>query len=133
VRVDGFAPRDPDDTLLLMNGISTDYFQTTGTPILAGRDFNALDSKNSSSVAIVNETAVNRFFHGANPIGKGYRIGGPDGKPGRFIEIVGVVKDAKYGDMREPIKPTGYVPANQTDPSINAFALRTNGPASALI
>ena len=133
VRVDGFTPKDPDDTLLFMNAISTGYFQTTGTPILAGRDFNARDSKNAPLVAIVNETAANRFFHGANPIGHGYRIAGPDGKPRKFVEIVGVVKDAKYGDMREPIKPTGYVPANQTEPSINAFALRTNSSASALI
>jgi predicted permease len=134
IRVDGYTPKNPDDALLFMNGVSPEYFQTTGTPIFAGRDFNTRDSKNAPLVTIVNETAANQFFHGMNPIGKGYRMESSDGKPGRLIEIVGVVKDAKYGEMREPIKPTGYVPSAQTESfNISSFALRTNGPASTLI
>ena len=134
IRVDGFTPKSSDDALLFMNGVSPQYFQTTGTPLLAGRDFNAHDSKKAPPVSIINETAVRRFFHGANPIGKAYRIEASDGKPGPFVEIIGVVKDAKYGEMREAIKPTGYVPLVQREYfNANNFELRTNGPASALI
>ncbi|HLN03009.1 MAG TPA: ABC transporter permease [Bryobacteraceae bacterium] len=134
IHVDGYTPKNPDDALLFMNGVSPEYFQTTGTPILVGRDFSTGDSKNAPPVTIVNETASRRFFHGVNPIGKGYRMESSDGKPGQLIEIVGVVKDAKYGEMREPIKPTGYVPSVQTEYfNANTFALRTNGPASSLI
>ncbi len=133
VHVDGFTPKDRDD-VLFMNGISPGYFQTTGTPIVAGRDFNLHDSKNAPLVAMVNETAAKIFFHGTNPIGKGYRVKSSDDKLGPFVEIVGVVKDAKYGEMRERIKPAAYVPLVQTQYfNLNAFALRTNGPASASI
>jgi putative ABC transport system permease protein len=134
IRVDGYTPKDRDDALLFLNGVSPAYLQTIGTPLLAGRDFTARDSKNTPPVAIVNETAAKRYFAGANPIGKGYRVQGADGKLGPFIEIVGVVKDAKYGEMREQIKPVGYVPPIQVERfNVNTFEIRIAGPASASI
>jgi hypothetical protein len=80
IRVEGYTPKDRDDALLFLNAVSPAYLQTIGTPLLAGRDFTTRDSKNTPPVAIVNETAAKRYFAGANPIGKGYRVQGADGK-----------------------------------------------------
>jgi predicted permease len=79
---------------------------------LGGRDFNAYDTLESPKVAIVNQTFVKKFFAGQNPIGKFYQP--EQGKKlGEPVEIIGVVKDAKYADLREDIHPTAYVPASQ--------------------
>jgi predicted permease len=135
IRVDGYTPKERDDAQLFMNRVSPAFFETLGTPLLAGRNFNAHDSKNAPPVAIVNETAAKRFFPGASPIGKGYRIEGSDAKLGPFIEIIGVVKDSKYADMRERIKPVGYVPVSQETemPPQYTFSLRIAGSPSASI
>jgi putative ABC transport system permease protein len=135
VRVDGYTAKNRDDALLFMNRVSPAFFQTLGTPLLVGRDFNPHDSNSSPLVAIVNETAAKRFFPGANPIGKGYRVLDAETKPGPFIEIIGVVKDAKYGDMREQIKAIAYVPTSQDAEPMSqyTFEIRTSGAASGSI
>jgi putative ABC transport system permease protein len=131
IRVDGYTPKVADDALVYFNRVSPAFFETLGTPLRAGRDFNQSDSIHSPRVAVVNETLAKRFFHEASPIGKGFRIEGSDAKPGPFTEIVGVVKDAKYGEMRENILPTAYLPMSQdAEPRLqNSYELRTNGAA----
>ena len=101
--------------------------------MIAGRDFNAHDTSESPKVAIVNQNMANKFFAGMNPIGKRYRA--EEGyKMGPWTEIIGVVRDAKYGSLREEILPTAYVAASQnTMPMWYQFELRAAGPPSALI
>ena len=97
------------------NSVSPGYFETLGTRLIAGRDFNKYDTPQSPSVAIVNETFVKKFFPNTNPIGKTYRWRPNDILSGP-IEIVGVVKDAKYFSLREPVPPTGYRAESQEKP-----------------
>jgi predicted permease len=97
------------------NSVSPGYFDTLGTPLVAGRDFNRYDTAQSPQVAIVNETFVKKFFPNTNPIGKTYRWRPNDVLSGP-IEIVGVVKDAKYFSLREPVPPTGYRAESQEKP-----------------
>jgi putative ABC transport system permease protein len=88
-------------------GVWPRYFETMGIPLLEGRDFTMLDDKEESRFAIVNETFARRFWPGQNPIGKRLSRGGPD-KP-RF-EVIGVVKDGKYGTLGEDPQPFVYFP-----------------------
>ncbi|MGH9719651.1 MAG: FtsX-like permease family protein, partial [Bryobacteraceae bacterium] len=95
--------------------ISPGYFRTMEIPVLAGRDFNQQDLRTSRKVLVVNQTFARRFFEGADPVGKVVSSVAEPGYPDTVYEIAGVVKDTKYGDLRQGI------------PSI-AFAAETQSP-----
>jgi predicted permease len=98
-----------------LNRVSDHFFSTTETPLLAGRDFDSRDGLHSSPVAIVNEAFAKKFFGGASPLGRTFREGDEVNKPHPVIEIVGLVKNAKYTDLREDFGPIAYLPAWQDD------------------
>jgi putative ABC transport system permease protein len=124
-----------DDALSYFNYVSPGFFPTLRMPLLAGRNFNATDAKTAPAVAIVNQTLARRFFPGLNPIGKTFRIDDVAGKPGPPIEVVGVVKDAKFESMRENMQPTAFFPASQVPAHAESetFELRTGMRPSAMI
>jgi putative ABC transport system permease protein len=95
-----------------LNRVSDRFFETLHTHLLAGRDFNAHDTFESPKVAIVNQTMAKKFFSGQNPIGMHYRPAASN-KLGDPVEIIGVVQDAKYFNLREDISPTAYIAASQ--------------------
>ena len=84
------------------------YFATTGTRLLAGRDFGSQDSPGSQAVAIVNDALVKRYLVGRNPIGQ--RV---DAGIRGVVEVVGVVATTKYESLRENDSPIIYVHALQ--------------------
>jgi len=91
-------PDGPQRQLVAFNRISPGYFRTMETPLLAGRDFNQIDTPKSPRVAIVSEAFARKFFGGANPVGRIFHdTGGPD----KTYQIIGLVKDTKYWEMRE--------------------------------
>jgi putative ABC transport system permease protein len=121
-------------SLAYFNFISPTYFDTLRTPLLAGRAFNTNDTKISPQVAIVNETLARRFFSAANPVGKSFRLAADPGKPEPMVQIVGLVKDAKYESLREDTFATAFFPITQIpegDQDEN-FELRTAIPPSGL-
>ncbi|HKW97060.1 MAG TPA: ABC transporter permease [Bryobacteraceae bacterium] len=93
--------------------VSPGNFQTLATPILAGRDFNANDTASSPKVAIVNRVFVNRFFGAANPIGKTFRTSPEPGYPATEYQIVGVIKNTRYFNLRDEPPAMSYAPADQ--------------------
>jgi predicted permease len=100
VRVEGYQPR-PDEELSVNNSvISTNYFTSLGIPVIAGRDFSDQDDAAHPLVAIINETMARYFFGATNPIGKKMATS-DDPKTPLNIEIVGLVKDAKYVNLKE--------------------------------
>lgn len=133
LQIDGSASPNRERQLICLNEVSSHYFKTLGTPILAGRDFDTYDTPNSPKVAIVNESFAQKYFHGQNPIGRRYRAehGGKLGDP---VEIVGLVHDTKYLDLREDFRPTAYVAASQNAKPRNTvtYELRTAVSAAAL-
>ena len=134
LEIEGYTSKGRDDTLVYFNEVSPGYFETLGTALVAGRDFNAHDTPQSPKVALINETAARKFFAGQNPIGKRYRA--EEGRTwGDWVEIAGVVKDAKYGDLREDILPTAYVATTQdAKPRTEmTFELRAAGDPAGLI
>jgi len=96
------------------NWVSPGFFKTMGTPLLAGRDFNDRDTPNSPKVAIVNEAFVRQIAAGANPLGKRIWQKASITRPGAY-EIVGLVANTKYQDLREDYPPLIYVPLSQFD------------------
>ncbi|MGA2194159.1 MAG: ABC transporter permease, partial [Bryobacteraceae bacterium] len=112
------------------NRVSPGYFHTMGTRLVAGREFNDHDTLGSPKVAIVNEVFAKRFFGGANPVGRTFRLEAAAGKPEPLFQIVGLVKNSKYYHLREDFGPIGFFPIAQDDtPDSGAgFVLRVEGP-----
>jgi predicted permease len=99
--------------LVNFNRVSPGYFTTMGARLLAGRILDARDTAQSPEVAVVTETFARRFFGGANPVGKTLAKKEPAGKPDRVYQIVGLVADEKYTDLREEFFPIAFVAETQ--------------------
>ena len=119
----------------LLNRVSPDFFRTMGTPLLAGRDFNERDTVSSPQVAIANEQFARRILGSTNPIGKTFQIEEPPGSPRPVYQVVGLVKDTKYYDMREPFDPIAFFPmAQDPEPYPEAkFLIRSDLPLTVLV
>jgi putative ABC transport system permease protein len=129
IEVEGGTPQSGPDSQIASNFVSQGYFETLGTPLLAGRDFELRDMADSAKVAIVNETAARKFFGAENPVGRYYRTGRP--VRNRLVQVIGVVKDAKYIRLREKQPAIAYLPEGSNGPSVT-FELRTAGPPANL-
>jgi predicted permease len=93
--------------------VSPDYFQTLGIPVISGRNFSQNDTATSGRAAIVNRTFVRQFLGGADPIGKTLRTNPEPNYPSTVYEIVGVIPDTKYSDVRGETPPMTFAPAPQ--------------------
>ncbi len=117
------------------NQVSNDYFRTLGTPILEGRDFDVHDTLQSPHVSIVNEAFVRTFFKGQDPIGKTFQFQEPVGRVRPLLQIIGVVRDTKYQDLRDEMKPISFVPSSQNErPQLSdTILIRTSLPMSEMV
>ncbi len=121
----GYTMKPDEDTNVLADWISPDYFSTLETPLIAGREFTDADTAASPKVCIINEKLAQRFFAGRNPIGMHIARGAgnhvhPD------IEIVGVVANSKWDSPRSDVVPFMYMPYSQeSDLGSLAFYVRT--------
>jgi predicted permease len=127
VSVEGAPPRqrpgvERDNDVIFF--VKPGFFSTIGMPLLQGRDFGPQDQPNSGKVAIINETMRRRLFPNRNPMGQRLSPGGPP-----LVEIVGVVKDAKYNSVLADAPAMLYLPLTQVPPNIvtgpRFFAVRT--------
>ncbi|HXD23174.1 MAG TPA: ABC transporter permease [Gemmatimonadaceae bacterium] len=132
--VDGFTPKNKRDGIVWFNSTSPRYFETVGTPMIAGRDFSAADTHGSPNVAILNEGAAKKFFSGKSPIGNFVKIRSGPGDPVPY-EVIGVVKNSKYRAVQETNSETVFLASAQEERPRNgiAFAIRTDGPPAAII
>jgi ABC-type antimicrobial peptide transport system permease subunit len=91
-------------------------------PLLAGRDFRPTETQSTvdekkqpvPGVAIVNESFATKYFDGQNPVGRSFEVYQANNVLVR-TDIVGYVRDARYRNMREPLRPTIYVPFSKTN------------------
>jgi putative ABC transport system permease protein len=116
---EGDPPPIPDrpPTMTLFQTISSDYFSAMGIALLKGRVFTDRDARESTLVAVVDESLVAKLFPNADPIGKRFsfesRGHGPDAQP-IWREIVGVVRHVRhYGIAGEPPFGQVYTPFTQ--------------------
>lgn len=119
--------------LTYFNMAGPGYFRTMGTTLLTGREFNDRDTVSSPRVAIVNEEFAKRFFAGANPVGHIFHRAADAGQPEPVFQIVGLVRNTKYSELREDFKPIAFLAAAQDPGHEAAFVLRSSGAAEPLI
>jgi predicted permease len=93
--------------------VSPEYFETMQIPLLTGRGFNDRDTQTSPHVAVVNESFMRKYLADGSVTGKTIRTNAENGFPETEYEIIGVVKDTKYTDLREPSPPMVFAPADQ--------------------
>ena len=123
-------PNSRDNSIARVR-IAPNFFETMEMPLLRGRNFTDRDnSLTAPKVAIINETAVRKFFPTEDPLGR--RFGHSPETSDQF-EIVGVLRDAKYNAVRDPTMATMYVPYAQSPVGAMAFQIRTaSDPANAM-
>jgi predicted permease len=111
VWMDGHEAGQAQNTSL--SRVGPDYFKTLEIPLRAGRDFDARDRLDTPNVAIVNEAFARKFLNGANPVGHRFWVEAGPGDPDTLYEIVGLVGDTKYRDLREEFRSIAYYAAAQ--------------------
>jgi predicted permease len=104
------------------NFVSPDYFRVLQIPVLRGRVFDERDRAGAQPVAIVNETMARRTWPGQDPVGQLLQ-----GRAGRPMLVVGLVRDTKYRTIGEEPTPFVYISAAQTNEAIMRVLLRSRG------
>lgn len=108
-----FVDGVPEKALVNFNRVSGNYFATLGVPLVKGRTFAATDVLQAPAVAVVNEAFVRKLVPDGEPLGRVLWIEPPAGKPIERIQIVGVVRNTKYQDIREDFPPIVHLAASQ--------------------
>ena len=131
VSVEGFKRDEDTDANSRYSEVGPGYFHAMGVPILSGRDFTEADGPGSPKVAIVNEAFAKKFNLGRDAVGKHLGLGYTDKYD---IEIIGLVRDNKYSDVKLPIPPVFMVPYKQdTALGFMSFYVRTTLPTDQLV
>jgi predicted permease len=142
VRVPGSSVNSEKDQEVRENWVSSEYFQTLGMKLQLGRSFTDQDSRIEPSVAVINERMARRYFGQESPIGKTIYFPKVDAQ-GRYVpfgsqldrsslgvEVVGVVQDAKYDDLREATPSMAYLPIFLAEGVPSSIEVRTVGQPS---
>jgi predicted permease len=132
VRVQGFQTGPDVDNNSRYNEIGAAYFKTIGVTMLAGREFTTADAAGAPKVAIVNEQFARKFNLGRDVVGKRMGLGGNTGD--MDIEIIGLVRNVKYSDVKQEIPPVYYLPYRQNNNLVNMyFYVRTAREAEKML
>jgi predicted permease len=131
VSVEGFKGGPGIDSNARFNEVGPGYFHTLGVPVLAGREFTPADRLGAPKVAVVNEAFAKKFHLGRDVVGKLMSTSDHDELD---MQIVGLVKDAKYSDVKDEIPPLFFEPYRQDD-GIGALSyyVRTAGDPNAVL
>ena len=117
--VDGYDPPPDQQPSAEYNEIGPGFLSTIGLPLVSGREFTRADDERAPLVAIVDDTMAAQFWRGADPVGRRVRV------RGRWMQVVGVARAAKYHNLLETPKPFFYVPLRQNASAIAALQIRT--------
>jgi putative ABC transport system permease protein len=119
----------------LVNQVTPGYFNTLEIPLLAGRDFDQHDDTSAPLVAVVNEMFAEKFLPETNPIGATFRFDGSAGEVLPTFEIIGLVRNTKYRELRDELEPIVFLPALQDRDPDNGVSLviRAGGSLDTLL
>lgn len=131
VRVQSFTCLPDTDCNARYNAVGSGYLAALGMTLLAGREFTDADRLGSARVALVNEAFIRKFNLDSGAVGKFMSANGRDSLD---TQIVGVVKDAKYSDVKDTVPPLFFSPWRQ-DGSVSSlfFYVRTSQPPAELL
>ena len=124
------AGQDGSRNDVQMQAVRPNFFATMKMPILRGRSLADSDKREAPFVAVINQTLARRFFGNDDPLGKQVFFSPRSERP---IQIVGVVRDAKYRNVREDVAPAIFFSHLQRPASGLAFEIRTASDPSRMI
>src|SRR5581483_10781493 len=132
------AKKTPDPkTRVYMLPVRNNFFDTMRVPLLSGREFDARDNANNPRVAIVNQAFVKQFFDSDAPIGEHFQFDSRDGS--KVFEVVGVVKDTLYYNLRRQPEPIVFLPYLQQMKEMDnmgegmTYEVKTSGDPTAMV
>ena len=120
-----------DNRTICNNIVGQDYFAAMGLQFVQGQGFGPQHTKGSQRVAVISESLAKRFFPNGSALGKRFGNDGP--KSTELIEVIGVVNDAKYGELTEQFQPMAYYPHSQLGDGLSNFVVRYSGSASTIV
>jgi predicted permease len=127
-RTYGATRNDGNDIYRIV--VSPTFFDVMGIPVVKGRGTTDRDTATAPKVVVINEAAVRKYFPTEDPIG--HHIGQQPESSGD-MEVVGVLRDAKYNSVRDAVQPTEYIPYQQSRMTNGVFEVRTAAaPAGAM-
>jgi predicted permease len=126
LEIEGYQPPRNEQLTADYNEVGEGYFATIGIPIITGREFNRTDDENAPLVAIVNETMAAKYWPGKDAVGQRLKV------KDKWMEIVGVAKNANYRTKLEQPTPFFYVPVRQNFFVQNNIIIRTDQSAPAI-
>ena len=129
IEVPGYEPQRGEQLQAEYNAVSPDYFKTMKIAVLHGREFDDTETESSPRVAVINEAMAERFWHGADPLGRSFKR---NGDAHHQIEVIGVVGNSRTEDLYSPYGPVFYIPFAQSYTSAETLQIRTSGPPQAI-
>ena len=126
LEIEGYQPPRNEQVAADYNQVGEAYFGTIGIPIVAGREFTRNDDENAPPVAIVNETMAAKYWPRKDPVGQRLKV------KDKWMEVVGMAKNAKYRTKLEQPAPFFYVPVRQNFLVQNGFIIRTDQNPAAI-
>src|SRR6266403_3605308 len=127
LEIEGYQPPRNEQVAADYNQVGEGYFSAIGIPIVTGREFSRNDNENAPPVAIVNETMAAKYWPGKDVVGQRLKV------KDKWMEIVGVAKNANYRTKLEQPTPFFYVPVRQNFFIQNGFLIRTEQSATAMM
>jgi predicted permease len=133
IAIEGYQARSGQDMGVEWDAVGPGFFETMGIRLLLGRPIDRRDTSNSPKTAVVNEAVARYFFGEGNPIGRRFSLG-EKLDPAETFEIVGVVENAKYADLRTDPRMV-YIPNAQEKSSLGRmyFEVRTVADPTAFV
>jgi predicted permease len=117
----------------LFNTAGSGYFATLGIPLVAGRDFDDRDTPQSTPVAIVSEAFAKKLLPGRSVVGARFTRQATPSSPEKTFEIIGVVKNSTYMDLKEDLSPVAFLAdAQSSGPAYMQLMVRSELPAGAV-
>jgi predicted permease len=117
-----------------LNAVGPGFFTTLGTPMVAGREFADTDTRQSTGVAVVNEAFVASLgLDSRTAVGTRFTREATPSSPSHSVEIIGVVKNAKYADLKEGVIPVAFLADAQREPdSFMRVLMRSSLPPASV-
>jgi macrolide transport system ATP-binding/permease protein len=120
IEVDGYQPPPNEQPTVSYDEVGEDYFATLGIAIVSGREFLRTDDENAPPAAIINETMAAKYWPGKNALGQRVKV------KDKWMQIVGIARNANYRTKIETPTPFFYVPLRQNFIGVrNNFLVRT--------
>jgi predicted permease len=133
LRIDGLEVPSADKVVWNFSVVSPDYFRTLGMPLQRGRDFSVQDGANAPKVVIVNELLARRYWPNQDPIGKRVRVRTFSAEGQDEMEVIGVVRDGKFRELREEPRQMMYWPLAQNPSTDLTLLIRSASDPKALV